>query len=85
MTSCNVEHLSICALFVDKDDDVIEEVLTFGKLERITSEQVDYKIIGFLSEHNTPVVNMQGQRYDRVSNISMGCVGVQLNSDKWHH
>ncbi len=40
VTSHNVEHLAICARFVDKNKDIREEFLSFLKLERITGEKI---------------------------------------------
>ena len=36
----NVEHLAICAWFVDKNKDIREEFLPFLELERITGEKI---------------------------------------------
>ena len=40
VTSHNVEHLAICARFVDGNKDVREEFLTFVQLERVTGERI---------------------------------------------
>ena len=77
VTSHNVEHLAICARFVDKHKDIREEFLGFLELERITGEKVAECILGFLKENGIPAVNMRGQGYDGASNMSSPQVGVQ--------
>ena len=77
VTSHNVEHLAICARFVDKNKDIREEFLCFLELERITGEKIASAILEFLKENNIPVVNMCGQGLDGGSNMSSGAVGVQ--------
>ena len=77
VTSHNVEHLAICARFVDGNKDVREEFLTFLKLERITGEKIVESILEFLKENNILAVNMLGQGYDGASNMSSDRVGVQ--------
>ena len=77
VTSHNVEHLAICARFVDrciKEDR--EEFLRFLKLDRITGERIADGIFGFLEETNIPLANMRGQGYDGASNMSSDRVGV---------
>ena len=75
--SHNVEHLTICARFVDKNKDIREEFLSFLELERITGEKIAKGILEFLKENNIPVVNMRGQGYDGASNMSSAGVGVR--------
>ena len=77
VTSHNVEHLAICARFVDSNKDIREEFLTFVPLDRITGEQIANKIIAFLTENGILVMNMRGQGYDGASNMSSERVGVQ--------
>lgn len=82
VTSHNVEHLAICARFVDGKKDVREEFLAFLNLERITGEKIAEAILGFLKENNIPASNMRGQGYDGASNMSSGTVGVQARIRK---
>ena len=77
VTSHNVEHLAICARFVDNNKDIREEFLSFLELERITGEKIAEGILGFLKENHIPVVNMCGHGYDGASNMSSAGVGVQ--------
>ena len=82
VTSHNVEHVAICARFVDRKKEVREEFLSFLKLERITGEKIAEAILEFLKENNIPAVNMRGQGYDGASNMSSGGVGVQARIRK---
>lgn len=77
VTSHNIEHLAICARFVDDRKDIREEFLTFLPLERITGEKIAENILSFLSDNNIPVTNMRGQGYDGAGNMSSCSVGVQ--------
>ena len=78
VTSHNVEHLAICARFVDRSTkEVREEFLRFLKLNRITGEGIADGIFGFLEENNIPLATMRGQGYDGASNMSSDRVGVQ--------
>lgn len=77
VTSHNIEHLAICARFVDGNKDIREEFLCFLELDRITGEKIALAILQFLREHNIPIANMRGQGYDGASNMSSGRVGVQ--------
>ena len=82
VTSHNVEHLAICARFVDGKKDVREEFLSFLKLEKITGEKIAEAILEFVKENNIPAVNMRSQGYDGASNMSSGGVGVQARIRK---
>ena len=75
VTSHNVEHLAICARFVDSN--IREEFLTFVKLERMTGENVAEAILEFLRENYIPVANMRRQGYNGASNMASNKVGVQ--------
>ena len=77
VTSHNVEHLAICARFVDSKRNIREEFLTFVKLERITGEKVAEGILEFLRENDIPVANMHGQGYNGARNMASNRVGVQ--------
>ena len=71
----NIEHLAICARFVDSEKNVREEFRTFVKLERITGEKVAESVLDFSKENDIPVANMRG--YNDASNIASNRVGVQ--------
>ena len=82
MTSHNIEHLAICARFVDKKKDIREEFLSFVELERINGEKIAEAILKFLKENDIPTGNMRGQGYDGASHMSSGAVGVQARIKK---
>ena len=77
VTSHNIEHLAICARFVDQNSDIREEFLAFIGLDRITGAEIADAIIKFLQDNDVPVANMWGQGYDGASNMSSDRVGVQ--------
>ena len=77
VTLHNVEHLAVCAGFVDEKSEVRQEFLAFITLDHITGEQIARAINKFLEENYIPVANMRGQGYDGASNMSSDCVGVQ--------
>ena len=77
VTSHNIEHLAICARFVDQNNGIREEFLAFIGLDRITGAEIADAIIKFLQDNDVPVANMRGQGYDGASNMSSDRVGVQ--------
>ena len=77
VTSHNVEHLAVCARFVNGNSEIRDEFLAFITLDRITGEQIARAIIKFLEENYIPVANMRSQGYDGASNMSSDCLGVQ--------
>ena len=79
VTSHNVEHLALCARFVDQNNNIREEFLAFLSLERITGVQIARAILQFLQENYIPVSNMRGQGYDGASNMSSNRIGVQVH------
>ena len=56
VTSHNVEHLAICARFVDCHNNICEEFLVFIALERITGNQIADAILKFLEENDIPLM-----------------------------
>ena len=77
VTSHKVEHLALCARFVNKVNQVRDEFLAFIPMERITGKQIADAIIGFLEENGIPIRDMRGQGHDGASNMSSDRVGVQ--------
>ena len=71
-----MEHLAVCARFVDSKREVREEFLSFIRLEWITGKQIAEALITFLQD-NIQLANMRGQGYDGASNMSSGHSGVQ--------
>ena len=52
-----MEHLALCAHFVDRENNIREEFLAFIALERITGEEIAETILKFLKDN---VENMHG-------------------------
>ena len=77
VTSHNVEHLAICARFVDAKNNIREEFLTFVKLERTTGAYVADQVIKFLNLVELPLEHLRGQSYDGASSMSSERVGLQ--------
>ena len=77
VTSHKVEHLAVCARFVDSKREVCEEFLSFIHLERIKGKQIAEALITFLQNNNIQLSDMRGQGYDGASNMSSGHSGVQ--------
>lgn len=74
VASHNVEHLAICARFVDAENNTREEFLTFVKLERTTDSYVAEQVMKFL---NSVGLHLCGQSYDGASSRSSECIGRQ--------
>ena len=77
VTSHNTEHLVICARFVNNENNVREEFMTFLKLERTTGEYVAEKMVTFLKSVDLPIENIRGQGYDGASSVSLERVDLQ--------
>ena len=77
VTSHNMEHLALCARYVDSERNVREEFLACLKLERITGRNIAESILRFLKENGIPAKNMRVQGYDGASNMASERVGVQ--------
>ena len=77
VTSHNTEHLAICVRFVDIENNVRKEFMTFLKLERTTGEYVAQKMVTFLKSVDLPIENIRGQGYDGASSMSSERVGLQ--------
>ena len=77
VTSHNIEHLALCARFVDQDKNVREEFLAFLPLQRITGQYIADEIISFLSSKAIPLANIRGQGYDGAANMASNRVGEQ--------
>ena len=73
-TSHSIEHLTICARFIDQNSDIRKEFLAFIGLDRITGAEIADAIIKFLQHNDVPVANMWGEGYNGASNMSSDCV-----------
>ena len=79
VTSHNVEHLAICARFVDRLNQVREECFGSIPLKRSTGKQIADASTSFLDDNGIEVKNMCGQGYDGASNMASERVGVQAH------
>ena len=61
VTLHNVEHLAICVRFLDSNQDIREEFLTFMPLQQITGAAISEAILQFLNDNSIPSCNMRGQ------------------------
>ena len=77
VTSHNVEQQAICARFIDAENNIREEFLTFIPLERTTGKYVAEKVMEFLNSVGLPLGNIRGQGYDGASSMSSENVGLQ--------
>ena len=76
--SChNVEHLPICVRFVDDNDEIREEFITFLKLERVRADDIANSIIQSLEGFGLSLDGLRGQGYDGASTMSGVKAGVQ--------
>ena len=75
--SChNVEHLPICVRFVDDNDEIREEFITFLKLERVRADDIANSIIQSLEGFGLSLDGLRGQGYDGASTMSGVKAGV---------
>ena len=77
VTSHNVELMPLCVRFVDKDDNIREELLEICTLPRITGQHIATKIKEVLTNLGIMLADCRGQGYDGASNMSSNNVGVQ--------
>ena len=69
--SChNVEHLPICIRFVDVNNDIREEFISFIKLERIRAADIASAIVQSLEGNGLSMDNLRDQGYDGASTMS---------------
>ena len=80
--SHKVEQLPICIRFVDKNNNIREEFLEFGRCEQLSGKVIANKIIRVLGKSNLDIKNCRGQGYEGVSNMSSEAVGVQKQIKK---
>ena len=72
-----MEHLAICARFVDAENNIREEFLTIVKLERTTGAYVADQVMKCLNSVGLPPEHLCGQSYDGASSMSSERVGLQ--------
>ncbi|XP_041374266.1 zinc finger MYM-type protein 1-like [Gigantopelta aegis] len=77
VTSSNKEELALCFCFVDTNNNIREEFLSFLDLSRITAAVIAGTILDFLKMTGLDATNIRGQGYDGAANMSSDNVGVQ--------
>ena len=75
--SHHTEQLPICLEFVNKECNIREEFLEFGKCEQTNGESVFREIMRIIEKNNLNIEFCRGQGYDVVANMSSQAVGVQ--------
>ncbi len=76
--SCHhVEHLPICVRFLDANNDIREEFISFIKLERVRAMDIANAIVQSLEGIGLSLDNLHGQGYDGASTMSGVKAGVQ--------
>ena len=80
--SHKVEQLPICIRFVDKNNNIREEFLEFGRCEQLSGKVIANEITRVLEKSNLDIKNCRGQGYDGASNMSSEAVGVQKQIKK---
>ncbi len=76
--SCHhVEHLPICVRFLDANNDIREEFISFIKLERVRAMDIVNAIVQSLEGIGLSLDNLRGQGYDGASTMSGVKAGVQ--------
>ena len=75
--SHHTEQLPICLRFVDKECNIREEFLEFGKCEQTNGESVFKEIMRIIEKNNLNIEFCRGQGYDGAANMSSQAVGVQ--------
>ena len=71
------ELLPICNRFVDKNNNIHEELLEFGRCQQLSGKVIATVIIKVLEKSNLFIKNYRGQGYDGASDMSAEAVGVQ--------
>ena len=70
-------QLPICLRFVDKECNIREEFLEFGKCEQANGESVFNEIMRIIGKNNLSIGLSRGQGYNGAANISSQAIGVQ--------
>ena len=71
------KQLPICTRFVDKNNNIREEFLEFGRCEQLSGKVIATKIVRVLEKSNIDIKNCRGQEYDGASNMSSEAIGVK--------
>ena len=77
VSSHNVEHLPLCVCFVDSENHIREDFVSFIKLERVRAVDITDAIVKCLQNLGLSLSDLRGQGYDSASNMSGVKTGVQ--------
>ena len=77
VSSHNVEHLPICVRFVDSENHIREDFVSFIKLERVRAVDIADAIVKCLENLGLSLSDLRGQGYDGASTMSGVKNGVQ--------
>uniref|UniRef100_A0A1X7UA98 TTF-type domain-containing protein n=2 Tax=Amphimedon queenslandica TaxID=400682 RepID=A0A1X7UA98_AMPQE len=77
VSSHNIEHLPICIRFVDNENCIREEFVSFIKLQRVRAIDVAIAIVTCLQNLGLSLSDLRGQGYDGASTMSGAKNGVQ--------
>ena len=75
--SHHTEQLTICVRFVDKECNIREEFLEFGKCVQTNGESIFKELMRIIEKAGLDIELCCGQGYDGSSNMSSETVGVQ--------
>jgi hypothetical protein len=82
VTTHNVEELSLCFRFVDKQQNIREEFIDFIALRRITGELISEAILQAIQKHGLEVAYIAGQGYDGAANMSSDLESTDFDQRK---
>ena len=71
------EVVPVCIRFVDKNNNIREELLECGRCWQLSGKVIPTEIIKVLEKSNLFIKNCRGQGYDGASKMSSEAVGVQ--------
>lgn len=77
VSSHNIEHLPICVRFVDIENNIREEFISFVRLNRVRAIDISDAIIICLENIGLSLSNLRGQGYDGAASMSGIKTGVQ--------
>ena len=75
--SHHTEQLPICVRFADKECNIREEFLEFGKCVQTNGESIFKELMRIIEKAGLDIELCRGQGYDGASNMSSETVGVQ--------
>ena len=70
LSNHNVEHMALCARYVNESCDIQEKFIAFLKLQRVRASDITNAIVNILENLGLSLVNLSGQGYDGAANMS---------------